>query len=46
MGLRLAEGVLPARYEAIRGKPLDAARVASLIEDGMIPVARHKVKLT
>jgi putative oxygen-independent coproporphyrinogen III oxidase len=36
MGLRLAEGVLPARYEAIRGKPLDAARIASLIEDGMI----------
>jgi oxygen-independent coproporphyrinogen-3 oxidase len=36
MGLRLAEGIDPARYEALTGKPLDEARVASLIEDGML----------
>ncbi|HEY8579977.1 MAG TPA: radical SAM family heme chaperone HemW [Beijerinckiaceae bacterium] len=36
MGLRLAEGILPARYEAVRGRPLDPERVRSLIEDGMI----------
>ncbi len=36
MGLRLSEGILPARYEAIRGRPLDRQRVASLIEDGML----------
>ena len=36
MGLRLAEGIDPARYEALTGKPLDAGRIASLIADGML----------
>ncbi|HUZ67048.1 MAG TPA: radical SAM family heme chaperone HemW [Beijerinckiaceae bacterium] len=36
MGLRLAEGVEPLRYEAITGAPLDPSRVVSLIADGMI----------
>ncbi len=39
MGLRLAEGVDPARFEAISGHPLDPARVASLIEENMIAIA-------
>jgi putative oxygen-independent coproporphyrinogen III oxidase len=36
MGMRLKEGIDPARYTALRGHPLDPARVASLREDGMI----------
>jgi len=36
MGLRLSEGILPARYEQLRGRPLDRSRVAELIENGMI----------
>ena len=36
MGLRLSEGILPARFESIRGAPLDAQRIASLKADGMI----------
>ena len=36
MGLRLSEGILPARYESIRGKPLDAQRIQSLKDDCMI----------
>ena len=30
MGLRLAEGIDPARYAAFAGHPLDAARIAVL----------------
>lgn len=36
MGLRLREGVDPARFAALSGRPLDPRRVASLIEDGMV----------
>ena len=36
MGLRLAEGIDPVRFEAIAGRPLDDYRIATLIEDGMI----------
>lgn len=36
MGLRLSEGILPARYEAVRGRPLDPDRVSSLIAEGML----------
>jgi oxygen-independent coproporphyrinogen-3 oxidase len=36
MGLRLSEGVSAARYEALRGRPMDRARIAELIETGMI----------
>jgi putative oxygen-independent coproporphyrinogen III oxidase len=36
MGLRLREGVDPARYEALSGREIDPARVESLIEDGFI----------
>ena len=36
MGLRLAEGIDPARYEAIAGRPLDRKRVASLRSEGAV----------
>jgi oxygen-independent coproporphyrinogen-3 oxidase len=36
MGLRLAEGIDPARYQALAGRPLDAQRIASLKGDGFV----------
>jgi putative oxygen-independent coproporphyrinogen III oxidase len=36
MGLRLAEGIDPARYEALAGRSLDAARIAALKADGLL----------
>jgi oxygen-independent coproporphyrinogen-3 oxidase len=36
MGLRLAEGIDPDRYLMLADRRLDPARVASLIQDGMI----------
>ncbi len=36
MGLRLAEGIDPARFEAIAGRSLEEGRIVSLISDGMV----------
>ena len=36
MGLRLAEGIDPARYAALAGHPLDEARIASLRGEGFV----------
>jgi oxygen-independent coproporphyrinogen-3 oxidase len=36
MGLRLAEGIDPARYAAFAGYPLDPARIAALGAEGMV----------
>jgi putative oxygen-independent coproporphyrinogen III oxidase len=36
MGLRLAEGIDPARYAAVAGRPLDLARIAALMEHGLL----------
>ncbi len=36
MGLRLAEGIDPARYEALAGRSLDAVRIAALEENGLV----------
>jgi putative oxygen-independent coproporphyrinogen III oxidase len=36
MGLRLREGIDPARYEALAGRPLDERRVADLLGEGLI----------
>jgi oxygen-independent coproporphyrinogen-3 oxidase len=36
MGLRLAEGIEPARFEAVAGRSLDPARISSLIAEGMV----------
>ncbi len=36
MGLRLAEGIDPARYAALAGRPLDPARIAVLRAEGAV----------
>jgi putative oxygen-independent coproporphyrinogen III oxidase len=36
MGLRLAEGIDPARYAALKGRPLDAGRLDALVTDGLV----------
>jgi len=36
MGLRLAEGIDPARYAALAGRPLDPLRIAALREHGLV----------
>ena len=38
MGLRLAEGIDPARYAALAGRPLDPRRIAILSDEGAIVV--------
>ncbi|WP_375413539.1 radical SAM family heme chaperone HemW [uncultured Bradyrhizobium sp.] len=38
MGLRLAEGIDPHRYQALSGRPLDPARIAILRDEGAITV--------
>ncbi|WP_423876561.1 radical SAM family heme chaperone HemW [Bradyrhizobium sp.] len=38
MGLRLAEGIDPRRYQALSGRPLDPRRIALLREEGAISV--------
>ncbi len=38
MGLRLAEGIDPRRYQALSGRPLDPRRIALLREQGAIAV--------
>jgi putative oxygen-independent coproporphyrinogen III oxidase len=36
MGLRLAEGIDPARYQQLSGRPLDPKRIAILHEEGAV----------
>ena len=36
MGLRLAEGIDPARYRAIAGRPLDPKRITDLAAQGLV----------
>ncbi len=36
MGLRLSEGIDPARFEALSGRQLDRTRVESLVLDGLV----------
>jgi oxygen-independent coproporphyrinogen-3 oxidase len=38
MGLRLAEGIDPARYEELSGRPLDPERIATLTGDGFVEI--------
>ena len=40
MGLRLTEGIDPARFHVLRGKPLATSRVAELIADGLVEYTR------
>jgi oxygen-independent coproporphyrinogen-3 oxidase len=47
MGLRLAEGIDPARYAALSGRPLDPRRIALLREQGAISVdASGRLRVT
>jgi putative oxygen-independent coproporphyrinogen III oxidase len=39
MGLRLAEGIDPARYAALAGRPLEHARIVSLMGHGFVETA-------
>jgi oxygen-independent coproporphyrinogen-3 oxidase len=36
MGLRLAEGIDPARYQELAGRPLDSKCIAFLTETGFL----------
>jgi putative oxygen-independent coproporphyrinogen III oxidase len=47
MGLRLAEGIDPHRYELLAGKPLDAERVLNLSQEGALEMtADGKLRVT
>jgi oxygen-independent coproporphyrinogen-3 oxidase len=47
MGLRLAEGIDPKRYEALSGRALDPARIAVLRDEGAIVVdASGRLRVT
>ncbi|ARO54320.1 coproporphyrinogen III oxidase [Methylorubrum zatmanii] len=36
MGLRLTEGIDPARYATLKGRPLHAGRLDALVKDGLV----------
>jgi len=46
MGLRLAEGIDPARYAAFSGHPLDESRIAALSGEGLIEKADGRLRVT
>ena len=49
MGLRLAEGIDPARYARLAGRPLNSRRIALLREEGAVettPDGRLRVTLS
>ena len=47
MGLRLREGIDPQRFEVLSGVPLDARRIANLVETGMIEAgADGRIRVT
>ncbi len=47
MGLRLREGVDPARYSSLSGREIDPDRIRSLVEDGFIEVDhRGRLRVT
>jgi oxygen-independent coproporphyrinogen-3 oxidase len=47
MGLRLAEGIDPGRYEALAGRSLDPKRIALLRDEGAITVdAAGRLRVT
>lgn len=46
MGLRLAEGIVPARYAALAGRPLDAGRIRDLTEHGLIRRDGERLAIT
>ena len=47
MGLRLAEGIDPARFQSLTGKRFESSRVADLIAHGMVEYTRHgRIRVT
>jgi oxygen-independent coproporphyrinogen-3 oxidase len=46
MGLRLAEGIDPARYEMLSGRAFDPNRVRILCEEGAIVVENGRLRVT
>lgn len=42
MGLRLREGIDPARYHALTGRPIDLARTGRLLEQGFIEIMPNR----
>jgi oxygen-independent coproporphyrinogen-3 oxidase len=47
MGLRLAEGIDPARYAALAGRPLDPERIAVLRQHGLVDItAAGRLRVT
>jgi putative oxygen-independent coproporphyrinogen III oxidase len=40
MGLRLSEGIEPARFQELTGKPLATSRITELIDDGLVEYTR------
>ncbi|MCW2275590.1 coproporphyrinogen III oxidase [Rhodoblastus acidophilus] len=47
MGLRLAEGIDPARFQNLTGKRFEASRVADLIAHGMVEYTRQgRIRVT
>jgi oxygen-independent coproporphyrinogen-3 oxidase len=46
MGLRLVEGIDPARYEALSGRPFDPVRVQNLCEEGAIVIENGRLRVT
>jgi oxygen-independent coproporphyrinogen-3 oxidase len=47
MGLRLTEGIDPARFQALTGKRFETSRVADLIAHGMVEYTRQgRIRVT
>jgi putative oxygen-independent coproporphyrinogen III oxidase len=46
MGLRLSEGIDLARFEALRGRTIAPAQVASLMETGMVELVEGRIRVT
>ena len=47
MGLRLTEGIDPARFAAVAGRPLDAGRIADLCAQQLLEIdARGRLRVT
>ena len=47
MGLRLSEGIDPARFQALTGKRFEVSRVADLIANGMVEYTREgRIRVT
>jgi len=47
MGLRLSEGIDPARFQALTGRRFEASRVADLIAHGMVEYTRQgRIRVT